>query len=157
MKAETNARSSYRNLIYTALIITAVAVALAFPGLFTTIGDFPLKKLIVPLLQIIMLGMGTTMSIKDFEGVIQQPRAVFIGVVCHFLIMPLLGFTLANTFSFPRNSGWGSPDRMLTQWSGFKCNVLHRQSQRTAFHYSNHLIDAIGPIPYARTDETAGG
>ena len=101
MKAETNARSSYNNLIYTALIIASVAIALTFPAPFTKIGDFPLKKLIVPLLQIIMLGMGTTMSIKDFEGVIQQPRAVFIGVACHFLIMPLLGFTLANTFDFP--------------------------------------------------------
>ncbi|QHV98807.1 bile acid:sodium symporter family protein [Spirosoma endbachense] len=101
MKAETNERSSYRNLIYTALIIVAVVVALTFPGPFTEINGFSLKKLIVPLLQIIMLGMGTTMSIKDFEGVIQQPRAVFIGVSCHFLIMPLLGFTLANVFSFP--------------------------------------------------------
>lgn len=101
MKAETNERSSYSNLIYTALIISAVALALAFPGLFTKIGDFPLKKLIIPLLQIIMLGMGTTMSIKDFEGVIKQPRAVLVGVSCHFLIMPLLGFTLANIFKFP--------------------------------------------------------
>ena len=101
MKAETNARSSYRNLIYTALIIAAVATAMAFPKPFTQIGDFQLKKLIVPLLQIIMLGMGTTMSIKDFEGVIKQPRAVFIGVMCHFMIMPLLGFTLANVFKFP--------------------------------------------------------
>lgn len=101
MKAETNDRSSYRNLIFTALLIAFVGVAFAFPGLFLSIGDFQLKKLIVPLLQIIMLGMGTTMSIKDFEGVIQQPRAVFIGVACHFLIMPLLGYTLANTFSFP--------------------------------------------------------
>ncbi|AQG77890.1 bile acid:sodium symporter family protein [Spirosoma montaniterrae] len=101
MHGETNNRSSYRNLIYTALIIAAVGIALAFPGLFLQVGDFPLKKLIVPLLQIIMLGMGTTMSLADFEGVIKQPRAVFIGVTCHFIIMPLLGFTLANAFSFP--------------------------------------------------------
>ncbi|ADB36166.1 bile acid:sodium symporter family protein [Spirosoma linguale] len=101
MKAETNDRSSYSNLIYTALIIVAVTTALIFPGPFTSIGDFPLKKLIVPLLQIIMLGMGTTMSIKDFEGVIKQPKAVFIGVTCHFMIMPLLGYTLANVFKFP--------------------------------------------------------
>lgn len=101
MKAETNAKSSYRNLIYTALIILAVAVALTFPGLFLQVGDFPLKKLIVPLLQVIMLGMGTTMSISDFEGVAKQPKAVFIGVTCHFIIMPLLGYTLANTFDFP--------------------------------------------------------
>ncbi|MBN8826971.1 MULTISPECIES: bile acid:sodium symporter family protein [unclassified Spirosoma] len=101
MKAETNDRSSYRNLIFTALLILFVGLAFAFPAPFVSIGGFPLKKLIVPLLQIIMLGMGTTMSIKDFEGVIQQPKAVFIGVVCHFIIMPLLGYTLANTFSFP--------------------------------------------------------
>ncbi|RIV17804.1 bile acid:sodium symporter family protein [Fibrisoma montanum] len=101
MKAETNAKSSYRNLIYTALIIAAVVTALTFPGLFTQVGDFQLKRLIVPLLQIIMLGMGTTMAIKDFEGVIKQPRAVFVGVTCHFIIMPLLGYTLATSFDFP--------------------------------------------------------
>jgi BASS family bile acid:Na+ symporter len=101
MKAETNARSPYRNLIYTALIIAAVVIALVFPGPFVSINGFQLKKLIVPLLQIIMLGMGTTMSLQDFEGVIRQPRAVFIGVMCHFMIMPLLGYTLANTFNFP--------------------------------------------------------
>ncbi len=101
MKAETNAQSPYRNLIYTALIILSVVVGLSFPQYLTQIGDFPLKKLIVPLLQIIMLGMGTTMSLADFEGVIKQPRAVFIGVACHFVIMPLLGFTLANVFKFP--------------------------------------------------------
>lgn len=101
MKAETNARSPYRNLIYTALIIAAVAVALTFPEPFRAINGFQLKRLIVPLLQIIMLGMGTTMSLQDFEGVARQPRAVFIGVTCHFVIMPLLGYTLANTFNFP--------------------------------------------------------
>ncbi len=93
--------SPYRNLIYTGLIILSVIVGLSFPQYLTQVGDFPLKKLIVPLLQIIMLGMGTTMSIGDFESVIKQPRAVLIGVTCHFVIMPVLGFTLANVFHFP--------------------------------------------------------
>lgn len=101
MHGETNSNSPYRNLIYTALIAVAVVSALTFPQLFTQIGGFQLKKLIVPLLQIIMLGMGTTMSLADFEGVVKQPKAVIIGVVCHFIIMPLLGFTLANSFDFP--------------------------------------------------------
>lgn len=101
MKTETNAQSPWRNLIYTVLIIVSVALALTFPQPFTSIGGFQLKKLIIPLLQIIMLGMGTTMSIKDFEGVVKTPKAVMIGVICHFIIMPLLGFTLANTFNFP--------------------------------------------------------
>jgi BASS family bile acid:Na+ symporter len=43
-----------------------------------------------------MFGMGTSMSVKDFAGVIKTPKGVFIGVFSHFLIMPLLGFLLAN-------------------------------------------------------------
>jgi BASS family bile acid:Na+ symporter len=65
------------------------------------IGGFQLKKLIVPLLQIIMFGMGTAMSLGDFAGVIKMPRAVIIGVTCQFVIMPFLGFTIANLFAFP--------------------------------------------------------
>ena len=101
MNSDKASPSSYQNLLYTALIVAAGAVALVFPQWFLEVGGFPLKKLIVPLLQLIMLGMGTTMSLGDFEGVIKQPRAVFIGVGCQFLIMPLLGYTLANTFNFP--------------------------------------------------------
>jgi BASS family bile acid:Na+ symporter len=101
MNSENKSSSSYQNLLYTALIVVAGAVALAFPQWFLEIDGFPLKNLIVPLLQLIMLGMGTTMSLRDFEGVIKQPRAVFIGVSCQFLIMPLMGYILANTFNFP--------------------------------------------------------
>lgn len=101
MKSGNNKNSPYQNLLYTALIILAGATALAYPEPFREINGFPLKKLIVPLLQLIMLGMGTTMSVGDFEGVIKQPRAVLIGVGCHFVIMPILGYTLANTFRFP--------------------------------------------------------
>jgi bile acid:Na+ symporter, BASS family len=101
MHGETNSKSSYKNLIYTGCIIVAVILAMLFPAPFREIGGFQLKKLIVPLLMIIMLGMGTTMSLKDFEGVVKQPKAVIIGVICHFIIMPILGFTLANSFNFP--------------------------------------------------------
>jgi BASS family bile acid:Na+ symporter len=55
----------------------------------------------VPLLQIIMFGMGTAMSLGDFAAVIKTPRYVIIGVLCQFHIMPVLGFTLANSFAFP--------------------------------------------------------
>jgi len=101
MHSEPKSSSSWKNLIYTALILLVVVLAMSFPGLFTEIGGFQLKKLIVPLLQLIMLGMGTTMSVKDFEGVVKMPRAVVIGVACQFLIMPMLGFSLANAFNFP--------------------------------------------------------
>jgi bile acid:Na+ symporter, BASS family len=63
-------------------------------------GDFKMTKLIVPLIQLIMFSMGTEMSLKDFEGVIKTPKAVLIGLVCHFTIMPLVGFILAKSFNF---------------------------------------------------------
>ena len=90
-----------RGFSYTFWILTAVAFSLYYPQYFTGIGDFSFKKLIVPLLQLIMFGVGTTMGYKDFSEIIKSPRAVGIGLVCQFSIMPLVGFTIANTFNFP--------------------------------------------------------
>ena len=86
---------------FTILIFAAVCLSLFFPSYFISLGNFQLKLLIVPLLQIIMFGMGTSMSVKDFYGVIKMPKGVFVGVVCQFSIMPLVGFSLATLFRFP--------------------------------------------------------
>ncbi|MFC4094941.1 bile acid:sodium symporter family protein [Euzebyella saccharophila] len=83
------------------LIFAVVSFAMTYPKLLTTWGDFQVKSLIVPLLQIIMFGMGTSMSIKDFGEVIKSPKAVFIGLVCQFTIMPIVGATLVFIFKFP--------------------------------------------------------
>ena len=90
-----------RGFSYTFWILTAVTFSLYYPQYFTGIGDFSFKLLIVPLLQLIMFGVGTTMGYKDFGGIIRQPKAVIIGLICQFTIMPLVGFTIANTFNFP--------------------------------------------------------
>ncbi|WP_406684839.1 bile acid:sodium symporter family protein [Seonamhaeicola sp. MEBiC1930] len=92
--------TKYRSFSFTILIFGMVALAMFFPKLFIKIGDFELKLLIVPLLQIIMFGMGTSMSIKDFKGVINMPKGVFIGLICQFTIMPILGFSIAHFFGF---------------------------------------------------------
>ena len=72
-----------------------------FPAPFIQVGYIKMKTLIVPLLQIIMFGMGTAMSLKDFLGVIKMPKGVLVGLVCQFTIMPLVGFSLATLFQFP--------------------------------------------------------
>lgn len=86
---------------YTLIIFGAVATALYYPQYFVQVNGFKLSGLITPLLQIIMFGMGTSMGLKDFAGVIKMPKGVFIGVGSHFIIMPLLGFTLAKLSNFP--------------------------------------------------------
>jgi BASS family bile acid:Na+ symporter len=86
---------------YTLWIFTAVTASMFYPQYFTAVGNFQLKKLIVPLLQIIMFGMGSQMSFEDFKGVIRMPKGVIIGIFSQFTIMPLVGFTIARIFNFP--------------------------------------------------------
>ncbi|MEY2792954.1 MAG: hypothetical protein RJA76_946 [Bacteroidota bacterium] len=88
-------------------IIVAVCFTLFKPEPFIAIGDFKLKALIIPLLQIIMFGMGSTMGIEDFEEVLKSPKSVFLGVFFHFLIMPLVGFSLTKLFTFPNEIAAG--------------------------------------------------
>jgi bile acid:Na+ symporter, BASS family len=93
--------SIVKGFSYTIWIFTAVTASMFYPQHFTSIGDFQLKTLIVPLLQIIMFGMGSQMSLNDFTGVIKMPKGVIIGVGSHYLIMPLVGFGIASIFNFP--------------------------------------------------------
>lgn len=86
---------------YTIWIFTAVVTSMFYPQYFISVGNFQLKKLIVPLLQIIMFGMGSQMSFSDFTGVIKMPKGVFVGVFSHYMIMPLVGFGIARIFNFP--------------------------------------------------------
>ena len=88
-------------LVFTTMIFAGVSAALYYPELFTYVGDFKLTILIIPLIQIIMFGMGTQMGLKDFAAVFKTPRGVFIGVAAQLLIMPLVGFALAKTSDFP--------------------------------------------------------
>ena len=90
-----------RGLSYTVVILAAVSLAMYYPQYFKTIGNFKLSALIVPLLQIIMFGMGTELSLKDFARVLRMPKGIIVGIVCHYTIMPLIGFGVANLFNFP--------------------------------------------------------
>ncbi len=91
----------FKSLSYTIWIFAAVALSMYYPQYFQRAGDFELKKMIVPLLQIIMFGMGSQMSVNDFTGVIKMPKGVIIGISAHYIIMPGVGFAIANIFNFP--------------------------------------------------------
>jgi len=90
-----------RGFSYTLWIFTAVIVSMIYPRYFISAGDFQLKRLIVPLLQLIMFGMGSQMSFRDFKGVIKMPKGVLVGVFSHYMIMPLVGYAIASLFRFP--------------------------------------------------------
>ena len=55
------------------------AAALTFPALFISWGGFEWKRTIVPLVQLILFGMGMTLTFDDFRRVLEMPKAVVIG------------------------------------------------------------------------------
>jgi BASS family bile acid:Na+ symporter len=90
-----------KGLSFTLCIFAAVTAAMFHPERFISVGDFQLRTLIIPLLQVIMFGMGSQMSLEDFSQVVRMPKGVIIGVSAHYLIMPLVGFGIAHLFNFP--------------------------------------------------------
>jgi BASS family bile acid:Na+ symporter len=86
---------------YSLWIFAAVTVSMYFPEYFLGVGNFQFKKLIIPLLQIIMFGMGSQMALSDLTNVIKMPKGVIAGVICQYTIMPFLGITIAMSFGFP--------------------------------------------------------
>jgi BASS family bile acid:Na+ symporter len=99
--------SDSQELRVTVWVFAFVAASMFYPVAFMTWGGYDLKGLIVPLMQIIMFGMGTTLSVADFTRVFKMPWPVFIGFTLQFTIMPLTGFVLAKSFGFPNEIAAG--------------------------------------------------
>jgi len=79
---------------YLAAVLAAVAVT--DPDLF-----LPWREAVVPLLGVVMLGMGLTLSAESFAAVARRPALVALGVGLQFLVMPLAGWLLALLFGLP--------------------------------------------------------
>ncbi|MEA5405211.1 bile acid:sodium symporter family protein [Arcicella sp. DC2W] len=93
---------SLKNYQYTAWIITAVVAGMVYPAAFTHWGTIDLRNkwLILIIIQFVMFGMGIQMSIHDFSGLASTGKGVAIGLLCHFSIMPFMGWLLIKIFDF---------------------------------------------------------
>jgi bile acid:Na+ symporter, BASS family len=93
---------SLKGYQYTAWIISAVVAGMIFPDAFKNWGGVNLrdKTLILVIIQLVMFGMGTHMSLKDFSGLASTGKGVLVGLFCHFSIMPLMGLLLTKIFHF---------------------------------------------------------
>lgn len=59
-----------------------------------------LLKIFLPLsLAIIMLGMGMSLTLRDFTRILRQPKSVILGAINQIIILPLLAFALAIIFN----------------------------------------------------------
>jgi BASS family bile acid:Na+ symporter len=89
----------FRSLSFTLWVFAAVAAALYFPWLFRTWEGFEAKRIITPLVQVVMLGMGMTMTFHDFLRVVRMPRGIIVGTLLQFLVMPVLGWIFARAMA----------------------------------------------------------
>ncbi|MCW9705268.1 bile acid:sodium symporter family protein [Aliifodinibius sp. 1BSP15-2V2] len=73
-----------------------------YPSAFLEWGSFDLRHpwVILIVVQLVMFGMGTQMSVDDFSGLATSGRGVLIGLLAHFSVMPLVGFGLTQLFGF---------------------------------------------------------
>jgi BASS family bile acid:Na+ symporter len=76
---------------FTFVVLAVGSAAVAQPSWFIAWGGFELKRAISPLVQVILLGMGLTLSIADFRRVLTMPKAILIGSILQFTVMPLGG------------------------------------------------------------------
>jgi len=95
----TAGHSRLSGFAFTLWVGVAVSASMFFPEAFLSWYGFELKVLIVPLIQIIMFGMGTQLTLGDFLRVFAMPRAVLIGIVLQFAVMPFVGKLLAMSFT----------------------------------------------------------
>ena len=61
----------------------------------------PQKPLIVPLLGLVMFGMGMTLTGTNFLDVLRRPLPVLLGVSLQFLLMPFAAWALATVAGLP--------------------------------------------------------
>jgi len=88
-----------KGISFTFLVFAFIASSMYYPPLFKNWG-FDTRVLVVPSVQLIMFGMGTTLSIGDFIRVFKKPKGILIGTVLVYTIMPLAGLILVRVYGF---------------------------------------------------------
>lgn len=72
------------------------ATALMWPELYVG-----MKPAIVPLLGVVMFGMGMTLTWTNFAEVLRRPMVIGVGVLLQFLVMPLAAWLIGTLLGLP--------------------------------------------------------
>lgn len=87
----------------TLLVVAVTVVALLCPASFGWIGTW----VITPMLGVVMFGMGLTLRAEDFGPVVRHPKAIVVGELAQFVIMPLLAWALCRVLALPQELALG--------------------------------------------------
>lgn len=81
-------------LLFPLAAILVSVFSVLFPAYLSSI-----KEAIVPLLGLVMLGMGMTLRPENFFEVLKRPKLIAIGVALQFLLMPLIAYLVSKLFA----------------------------------------------------------
>jgi len=87
------------NKTVTLFPLGAIAIsifAVFFPDVLS-----PMRPAIVPLLGVVMFGMGMTLTLTDFMRVFKQPKLIGLGITLQYLLMPFIAFVLSLLLQLP--------------------------------------------------------
>lgn len=66
------------------------SLAFFFPHVFSVF-----KSAIIPLLTVVMFGMGMTLTWRNFKDAIKSPKIILVGILLQYLVMPLSAFLIS--------------------------------------------------------------
>jgi len=72
------------------------AILLSLVAMYLPAPFVALREAIVPLLVVIMFGMGMTLTVADFRAVLRRPATIALGVLLQFTIMPLAAWLISH-------------------------------------------------------------
>ncbi len=61
----------------------------------------PWAGAIVPLLGVVMLGMGMTLRVENFQEILKRPKLIGAGVAMQFILMPLIAYVVSLVLGLP--------------------------------------------------------
>ncbi len=80
------------------------------------------------------VGMGMTLALEDFLLVFKRPKAVFIGTILQYALMPFIGYAISRIFSLSSELTAGVVLLGCARWYCIKCYILSCEGRCSTFH-----------------------
>jgi BASS family bile acid:Na+ symporter len=88
---------------FTVWVLVTVVVGMLYPELCLSIGglDMKNKHLLTAMIQLVMFGMGTQMTIAELKSVRRMSYPLMVGILLQFSVMPVVGWGIATALGMP--------------------------------------------------------
>ena len=88
---------------FTVWVLVTVVIGMLYPDRCLSLGGFDLKNkhLLTAMIQLVMFGMGTQMTIAELKSVKNMSYPVIIGILLQFSVMPVVGWGIAKAMGMP--------------------------------------------------------